>query len=520
MTSRSVPIFNHHLLRSATGLVLAALSPAMAALLLGRTTPGAGAALLFALLWLPAVWLTDKYRHKYPQRYDSYLFASHLKAAAIMALGLAVVDLATDSAVASRAVLCSGLAVFVLADALLSIPRRRAGAARHGQAGRPAQPVNAAAAAPAGPPPPSVDAPAILQRIATELPGPLTGFVRENLPDDRGGITEVVAVDDMNHSAPRANPGVAGLLVGRTRLNDVRRLNQFLDLCADRIVLGGYLAVTYTPLEQVTADLRRRYPGPLYWPAYLAHFAWYRALPKIPWLDRLYFYLAPRFAGLDRLLLRDGQGRKRVLPKAEVWGRLAFWGFEVVAESEGEGDRCVLAQRVSLPVANRRPSFYAVVSLEKVGLDGKVIRLHKVRSMYPFSEFLQKRIHQSHGLTATGKFKNDFRLTEYGKLIRRNWIDELPGLFDWLHGDIKLVGMRATSPQFLSTYPPELYDLYIQIKPGLIPPIFDEKTDGFEQIVRIELAYLRRYVEAPIRTDIAYFWYTFRDIVFRKVRSH
>ena len=78
----------------------------------------------------------------------------------------------------------------------------------------------------------------------------------------------------------------------------------------------------------------------------------------------------------------------------------------------------------------------------------------------------------------------------------------------------------ATSPQFLSLYPQKVYDLYIQIKPGLVPPIFDESTDGFDDIVKIELAYLERYLKAPIKTDIQYFWYTFRDSVFRKVRSH
>jgi hypothetical protein len=79
--------------------------------------------------------------------------------------------------------------------------------------------------------------------------------------------------------------------------------------------------------------------------------------------------------------------------------------------------------------------------------------------------------------------------------------------------------MRATSPHFLSLYPRALYDLYVQTKPGLVPPIFDESTDGFDDIVRTEMTYLERYQEAPIKTDIQYFWYTVRDIVFRKVRS-
>jgi lipopolysaccharide/colanic/teichoic acid biosynthesis glycosyltransferase len=154
-----------------------------------------------------------------------------------------------------------------------------------------------------------------------------------------------------------------------------------------------------------------------------------------------------------------------------------------------------------------------------VGLDGKIIRTHKIRTMFPFSEYIQKRLYEDHGLSSTGKFADDFRLTGLGKFLRKYWLDELPQIFDWLRGDIKLVGMRATSRHFLSLYPKELYDLYVQIKPGLIPPIFDESTTGFDKIVEVELTYLKSYSKQPIRTDVRYFFRTFTDIVFRGVRS-
>ena len=153
-------------------------------------------------------------------------------------------------------------------------------------------------------------------------------------------------------------------------------------------------------------------------------------------------------------------------------------------------------------------------------MDGKIFHTHKIRTMFPFSEFLQKRIFEDHGLASSGKFMNDFRLTEYGRFLRKYWLDELPGIFDWVRGDIKLVGLRATSRHYLSLYPKELYDLYIQIKPGLVPPIFSESTSGFDQIVKVELTYLQRYREHPVRTDIRYFMQTFKDIVFRGIRSH
>jgi lipopolysaccharide/colanic/teichoic acid biosynthesis glycosyltransferase len=193
--------------------------------------------------------------------------------------------------------------------------------------------------------------------------------------------------------------------------------------------------------------------------------------------------------------------------------------MRVIAESSGDGDIYLIAQRVAFPVAGKRPSYYPIVALEKVGLDGEIIYAYKIRTMFPFSEFLQKRIFEDHGLASTGKFSNDFRLTEIGTFLRRYWLDELPQIFDWLRGDIKLVGLRATSRHFLSLYPRNFLDLYVQIKPGLIPPIYDESTKGFDQIVEVELTYLQRYWDQPFRTDVRYLIQTFTDIVFRGIRS-
>jgi lipopolysaccharide/colanic/teichoic acid biosynthesis glycosyltransferase len=193
--------------------------------------------------------------------------------------------------------------------------------------------------------------------------------------------------------------------------------------------------------------------------------------------------------------------------------------MRVIAESEGDGEVYLIAQRVAAPVQGKMPSYYPIVGLEKVGLDGEIIHTHKIRTMFPFSEFLQKRIFEDHGLAPSGKFMNDFRLTGFGKFLRKYWLDELPQIFDWLRGDVKLVGMRATSRQFLSLYPREFLDLYVQVKPGLIPPIFNESIKSFDQIVEVELTYLQRYRKKPFRTDVRYLIQTFMDIVFKGIRS-
>jgi lipopolysaccharide/colanic/teichoic acid biosynthesis glycosyltransferase len=438
-----------------------------------------------------------------------------------MAVTFLVIRLFAGGDEAPMDLLFSSLLIFLILDLLLSLPRRRQQTAgvqdsTESSACNEAEPGQTGVAEvkfDLGP----VDTAATLAAVKDELDSELWEFLQAHLPKSSNGIDSSLTIKD--RPADKEMQTVTediGLLVGLVPLNNVQRLNLYLQYCASRIAMGGYFVARYTPLDVEIRRLREQYRGVRLRLALLRHFVWYRAIPKIPWLDRLYF--SPLFSWIDRYFLRNSKLRTRVLAMAEVWGRLAYYGMEVVAESEGD-ERFVLARRVTAPISDRRPSYYAVVALEKVGLDGEPIYLHKVRSMYPFSEFLQKRIFESHGLSEIGKFRDDPRLTDYGPLLRKHWIDELPGLYDWLRGDVKLVGMRATSPHFLSLYPKELYDLYIQTKPGLVPPIFDELTDGFDDIVRIEMSYLKRYHAAPIKTDIQYFWYTFRDIVFRRVRS-
>ena len=471
--------------------------------------------IISTIAWFISVLLTDKYKHKYSRRYYSYLFASHAKATVIMAILLWITRAIAGSSVVPLYVLCVSFILFIAIDFIISLPRRSQvvdEASKNLQGGKDAEKPDDSGFNVL----PFVDRTFIENNIPSDLDKFFVEFIKINLPEKIAGSGNVLVVDDVP-----CNNGImheyASILIGRKRINDVIRLNNFIKICAECVNKGGCLVIRYMPMENVLRNLKKRHQGPLYCLFYILHFIWYRAIPKIPLMEKLYFL--PGLSWLDKAHLHLVKKRNRALAKAEVWGRLAFYGMRVLAESKGDGELYVIAQRVDGPIQDKVPSFYMIASLEKVGLDGKIMYSHKIRTMYPFSEFLQKRVFEDHGLATTGKFANDFRLTGYGKFLRKYWLDELPQIFDWLRGDVKLVGMRATSPQFLSLYPKELYDLYIQTKPGLIPPIFDENTTGFDQIVDIELEYLRNYQKHPIMTDIRYFWKTFSDIVLKGVRS-
>jgi lipopolysaccharide/colanic/teichoic acid biosynthesis glycosyltransferase len=519
---RYFPLLRNLKIRTTLGFILLSLSVISVEKILGKGRIEIIAPLNI-IAWILSVFFSDKYVHKYPQRYHTYLLASHSKAAIVMAFFLWIMGKFAGPLTAPPDVLWGGYMLFVLVDILASIPCHRDIPEESFQETSPVAPeedtandlstdadyLKLAASL--------IDKPTFLRRIRPDLDKSFFDFAEKNLPDLQGGVGDVLVCDDINTPDNQSTPAFVGLLIGRTRINDVLRLNKFMKFCTGRINMGGYFIIRYLPYENFIKNLKARYTGPFYWIAFILHFIWYRAIPKIPCLEKLYF--TPLLSWLDKIHLSIAKKRNRALSKAEVWGRLAFYGMNVLAESEGDGELYIIAQRIALPVQNKEPSFYMIAVLEKVGLEGKIIHTHKIRTMYPFSEFLQKRIFEDHGLAATGKFANDFRLTDYGRFLRKYWLDELPQIFDWLRGDVKLLGMRATSPHFLSLYPKELYDLYIQIKPGLIPPIFDESTAGFDDIIRIELTYLQSYWTHPVRTDIRCLIGTFTDIVFRGVRS-
>lgn len=490
-----VPRFRAGPVRLTIGLGAAAIAGLLA-------TSGSGSErwptlLAFGITWAASVLATDKYRHKHPFRYVPYVLASHGKAAVIMALGLA---LAISVAGMPEAAVWPAFLGFILFDFLLALPFRSVPAVPFdpqallsrevsGQVEEDEHPILHDGGAPDAGWSAGLDqVPGVVVDLLREIGGPVATPPRVRVAPSREEVPAGAMYD---------------LLVAGTELNDIGRINAFLLSCAESLEMGGDLACVYRPPE--TMRVQRRGSMRSYRVRYAIQFLWHRALPKLPVLNKVYFWVTG--------------GRGRHVSRAEIWGRLSYCGFRVLGERVTSERAWLLARRISSPIVDRKPSYSPVVGLTKIGLNGQTLRTHKIRSMYPFSEFLQKQVFETQGLANTGKFKDDFRLTEYGRFLRRYWLDELPQVFDWLRGDIKLVGLRATSPHFLSLYPPEFIDLYLRVKPGLIPPIFDDETPGFEAIVETEFTYLKAYMRTPIRTDVRYLFATLHKIMLRGVRS-
>ena len=152
------------------------------------------------------------------------------------------------------------------------------------------------------------------------------------------------------------------VLMNFRQLNDMRRLNEHLITCHAKIIPGGYLKGNFKPMDSLYGEFRRIMPKFLFIFIYPIHFLFYRVLPKLPKINRLYFIFT--------------KGRNRVLSKPEVFGRLSFCGFEVVDEREvGQfiKKRYFIARLTKTVSTESSPTYGPIVKLKRIGYNGEKI---------------------------------------------------------------------------------------------------------------------------------------------------
>ncbi|MBB3170072.1 TIGR03013 family XrtA/PEP-CTERM system glycosyltransferase [Simiduia aestuariiviva] len=100
-------------------------------------------------------------------------------------------------------------------------------------------------------------------------------------------------------------------------------------------------------------------------------------------------------------------------------------------------------------------------SQERVGLNGRVFKIYKFRSMRQDAEKAGQAVWAQ---------KNDARVTRVGAFIRNTRLDELPQLYNVIMGHMSFVGPRPERPQFVEQLIEEIpfYSTRHKVKPGLM----------------------------------------------------
>lgn len=329
-------------------------------------------------------------------------------------------------------------------------------------------------------------------------------FIRRQLGDHPGETLFISTTTRFNILAQPEN--FYKNIVNLHRVNDIQFINKFFEAVNERLPAGGlYIDCVETQVQR-KARLLAKYPPLLNRIYYPLDYVFKRVFPKLPVTKQIYFLLT--------------RGNNRVLSRAEALGRLYSCGFEVLADTASNGRMYFAARKIKEPAFDMKPTYGALVKLRRYGKGGEVIGVYKMRTMYPFAEYLQGYLYDREGLAEGGKFKDDFRVTGMGKFMRKLWLDEFPMFLNVFKGEMKLVGVRPLSKHYFNLYTEELRQRRINFKPGLVPPFYADMPKSLEEVMESESRYLDAYEKSPFRTDLKYFWLAMVNIFFRHARSN
>jgi exopolysaccharide production protein ExoY len=142
-------------------------------------------------------------------------------------------------------------------------------------------------------------------------------------------------------------------------------------------------------------------------------------------------------------------------------------------------------------------------SQKRIGLNGDVFRMWKLRTMLPdaerrLEEYLQSNPAAREEWDSKQKLANDPRITLLGKILRKTSIDELPQFFNVLNGTMSLIGPR---PMMVPQKADYSGSAYYQMRPGVsgLWQISDRNDCDFVGRVQFDELYGR---EMSLFTDI------------------
>ncbi len=136
------------------------------------------------------------------------------------------------------------------------------------------------------------------------------------------------------------------------------------------------------------------------------------------------------------------------------------------------------------------PVFFAQ---DRVGMNQRRFRIYKFRSMVADAEAKKDELAHLNEIPdgPAFKMKNDPRITAIGRFIRKTSIDELPQLFNVLHGEMSLVGPRPPLPDEVKRYQ-WLFRKRLSVKPGItcVWQISGRSNTTFERWMEMDSEYI------------------------------
>jgi len=211
--------------------------------------------------------------------------------------------------------------------------------------------------------------------------------------------------------------------------------------------------------------------------------------------------------------------RQHKISLSEVLGRLVYCGFDIIDHSCINNLTYFIVRKKGDPAVHKYSSCFPLIKLERIGRNKEMMKMIKIRTMHPYAEYIHDYIIRKYGYNNNGKPANDFRVADWGRLLRRTWLDELPQLLYLFTGRMKLVGVRPLSVVRFNEFPDDLKKERVQYKPGCIPPYVALCMPDEKGCIEAERIYLNSYKKHPFLTDLRYFIMAAFNILCNRVHS-
>lgn len=343
----------------------------------------------------------------------------------------------------------------------------------------------------------------LVESLKAELPGECLHFIANNI--DLRNYPNILLATKNKAYIENLDFDNLKVIINTKKLNILKNINRHLSAVNTLLPDAGlYIGRAETYGERKIKIYKRfgKRLGRLLW---LADFFINRVPPKIKGLKKIYYYVT--------------KGKFHAISLAETLGRIVYNGFEIIDYKNIEGYTYFIALKTKEPSTHPNPTYHPLVKLQRIGKNGKLVGIYKMRTMFPYSEYLQDFIVKMHGYNEYGKPANDFRLTRWGKLFRKFWIDEIPQFINLLKGDIGFVGVRPLSKARFRELPEHVQKERIKYRPGLIPPYVSLNMPDSKGNIVAEEIYLKAKKEHPKTTNMRYFFMAVYNILTRKIES-
>lgn len=146
----------------------------------------------------------------------------------------------------------------------------------------------------------------------------------------------------------------------------------------------------------------------------------------------------------------------------------------------------ILALAATVRLTSAGPAFHRATRARP----GGTFTLYKLRTMRADASLTGP------GVTAGG----DPRVTRLGRFLRRTKLDELPQLWNVVHGDMALVGPRPEDPRYVDLTDP-LHATVFGARPGITGPTANAYRDEETILAAAALETARRHGRASIAPE-------------------